>query len=642
MAKSSNESTKRSVSQRADNDCIIVRQDSTLYLEFAADIKGSLNNIELVDNAEQCRAMLNVQFKWSVDAGKTWSEPGSVYDAATHLNEFVLAYATADEPVHVKFIMIVDVAWRKQWTDAANVRHDSYMLEDIKVNEESVDNVTYADEILAPTKQASIVIESDNHLYNPYTHMQDAIALQDNIVNAVNRQLGHVVIWFSHEVSDEHRVASLRAYDLIHTGAVKWLKLMVVDNEFSTNKVTYDAFDIDFEQGITAHVPKAEYERVFGIGKQPQQFDYCYVPIANRMLEVASVQHPDGIMLSTPYYELTLKSYEHRPEYRDESKMQVADDVKELLNLDELTKTFDAFDADKIATEQVEDIALNMFANDTHVDLSMYETNRRFVHKAVSVNESPLSFKYVPVSAAFYDMNAVGNDIAVEYVKSLDASDWSACCLFMLEDNAKAQAASWQLMRLGRLMLVVSSGLLHVLDVKTGESLASVDDKICKSWNGVVIRLRNLGNGDVELVLSLSTSTTVNDMQILTEVVKSTSILHDWSNDSDIVQLYGFAGKITHIRVDKDSCRSTLALLMQQQPFEATLIADDAQQVYKGSTAMLVGDASMTKQQTSKSSEAFLKSDAYAELDKSHVWLCSHNNFKSSVNVKSNTLWHVR
>lgn len=622
---------------------IEVRQDSTLYLDFAATLTGSLNSIEFVDNADDCNAMLNILLKWSIDDGKTWSEPCSVYDASTTLNDFILAYAEKNESVVVSFIAIVDITWRKQWTDAANITHDAYKLSDILVNGVQVDEVTYADEALAPTKVAEVVHESNAHLWNPYANMQNAIVLQDSIIDAVNKQLGHVVIWFSHEVSEEHRVASLRAYDLIHTGAVKWLKLLVVDNNFNTNKVTYDAFDIDFEQGITAHIPKVEYERVFGVTKQPQQFDYCYVPVANRMLEVTSVQQPDGIMLSSPYYEVMLKTYEHRPEYRDATTMNVDDSVKEYLDVDALTQTFDTLDADKIDAEQVESMALNMLVTDTHIDLSLYETNRRFAHKAINVVTEALTIQYVPVSSAYYDMSKVGNDIAVEYVKHLDADmSFSACCYVKLNNDRKTLGASWQIMRLGRLLLVVVSNKFKILDTLTGDVLNELDAPLSYSnFTAVSISYKILDNKTIELQLCSAAVMQLNDTLMLAKPTTATSILANFTNSDNVVQLYGFNGYITHIRVDLDACRSFNALLMQQQPFESTIIADDAQQIFKGTTALLVGDASMFAK-SSKSSDAVLKSDAYVKFDASHIWLCSHNNYKHSVNVLSNTLWSAK
>lgn len=606
----------KTVNDAFNDNCLTFNQDNKIWLAFQATIVESLSTIEIVDNIDACKATMQCFLKWSLDCGTTWSEFKNIVESSSDFNEFVLAHS--NESVCAMFVLEIELSWPTNWFEARHDNEQPYKIFDIKLNGVSVDDVEWTCEALAP-QQGKVITPQTNHLFNPYDSMEQPVNLQHQIVEATNRQLGHMVIYFSHEVDDAHKVASLRAYDLIHTGAVKWLKLMVDNNDFDVDRVRYEAFDIDFEQGITVHIPVQTYERVFGVGKQPQQNDYFYVPIANRILEITSVQKEKSLGLTTVWYDCKCKTYEHRTDYRDGSAKQIEPSIEELLNVDELVQTFDQFDKQDITKEQVETMAHNMFVTDTHVDLSMFESTRQFVHVDVQTRDTVIYAGQLPISAGFYDMNGVKNEIAVQYIKSLPtANDWSFACLVQLNNNQQALAGFAQVARLGDMMLAINSTKAMLIHATDKSQIVESSIKLTQNaWNALIVRSQIVDMNGVkaqQVCLAIAKLTELGTFIEVARNVVCFEALQATSNAvqlycSNVVQLYGFPGFVTHVRLDESPNASAKMLVMSQVPQKTTLIADDAQQFMKAG------------KQVDGTDKSVYNDAAYQKMLASQIWL---------------------
>ena len=590
-----------------DEHCLTFNQDNKIWLSFQANISKSLSSIDIIDNIDECKATMQCFLKWSLDNGCTWSEYKNIVDSAADFNDFVLAYA--NESVEAMFVLQIEIEWPTNWFES---RHDNelpYIIKDIKLNDASIEDVEWTCEALAP-QQGTVITSQTNHLFNPYDSMEQPVKLQHQIVEATNRQLGHMVIYFSHEVDAANKVASLRAYDLIHTGAVKWLKVMVVNNDFDIDRVRYEAFDIDFEQGITVHIAKQHYEKVFGIGKQPQQNDYFYVPVANRMLEITSVQQEKSLGLTTVWYDCKCKTYEHRTDYRDGSTKQIDASIEDLLNVDDLVSTFDEFDKETATKEQVEIAAQNMFVTDTHVDLSMFEATRQFVHNNVQVHDTVIYAGQLPISGGFYDMNGVKNEIAVQYVCKLPENDWSFACLVQLNDKPQTRASFCQVARLGDMMLAINANKAMLINVADrNQIVASKVMLTSNAWNALIVRHQVVDINGVKASQVCLSIAKLTELETFIDVERNVVAFEHVQQTSNVVQLYGMPGFVTHVRLDSDATTSTKMLVMSQVPQKTTLIADDAQQFMQANKQFVGKDST------------FYDIAAYDKLLASQVWL---------------------
>lgn len=453
-------------------DKLIVNTNETIYLQtqICFEHNETIANIEFVDNEIDCKAIVTVQCRWSLNNGQDWSLWKPLTQSMADFNDFALSYCDSDFTVVMQFKL--DIDWQQNWK-ADQINENAYVLEDIKINDMSIDEIECLRTELAPEKH-DILQKSEDKLWKPYEKMELPVHTWQQMMQAVNKQIGHTVIWFSHNASLEHKVSALRSFDLLHQGDVKFLQVMVVDNNFNTQKVTYDAFDIDFEQGIEIHILPELYEQVFGQGKEPNQHDYFYAPVANRMFEVTNTEKHIGLMNSIGWHICHCKSYEIRTDLIDKSTTQIDDKVKDMLadhdifDIDALAKPMSEFDAKESTKEQVTMAALNMFVTNTHIDLSMFDSCRKWIHHAIKSVPDKLLIENgtVPVSAAYYDMSkAVYGEVAVQYIPELPDTEYVFGMWFKTNKEGRYQKTSYkQLAKVGDMMIAINDGKLLVLD----------------------------------------------------------------------------------------------------------------------------------------------------------------------------------
>lgn len=453
-------------------DSLVINTNETVYLQtqFALDDNETISNIEFVDNAIKCKANIDISCRWSLNNGHDWSLWKPLVHAIADFNDFVVAYYDRDMLVTMQFKL--DIDWTQNWKQD-QVDEVAYVLEDVKINDLSIDSIECLRSELAP-EQHSILQKSEDKLWKPYEKMEQPVKTWQQMLYAVNKQIGHIAIWFSHDTKSENRVASLRSFDLLHQGAVKFLQIMVVDNNFNVEKVTYDAFDIDFEQGIEIHILPDIYEQVFGIGKEPAQHDYFYVPIANRMFEVTNTTKQIGLMNTVGWHICQCKSYEVRHDLIDKSTAKIDDNVKtmladhDILDIEALTRPMTELDSNECTAEQFEMSSLNMFVTNTHIDLSMFDSCRKWIHHAIKSVSTHLLIENdtVPISAAYYDMSkAVNGEVAVQYIPELPESEYTFGMWFNLNVENRYQKTPFkQLAKVGDMMIAIDSDRLYVLD----------------------------------------------------------------------------------------------------------------------------------------------------------------------------------
>lgn len=453
-------------------DKLIVNTNETIYLQTTIqfDKNETLANIEFVDNENVCKAKVDVSCRWSLNQGQDWSLWKPLVHSIADFNDFALSYCNEDFIVTIQFKL--DIDWQQNWKQD-QINEQAYVLEDVKINDTPIDEIECLRTELAPEKH-NILQKSEDKLWKPYEKMELPVHMWQQMMQAVNKQIGHIVIWFSHDSTIEHKVSALRSFDLLHQGAVKFLQVMVVDNNFNTQKSTYDAFDIDFEQGIEIHILPDLYEQVFGQGKEPGQHDYFYAPVANRMFEVTNVEAQIGLMNAIGWHVCHCKSYEIRHDLIDKSTSQVDDKVASMLadhdifDIDALAKPMTEFDAKDSTKEQVTMAALNMFVTNTHIDLSMFDSSRKWIHHAIiaKADKTLIENDTVPVSAGLYDMSkAVYGEVAVQYIPELPDIEYTFCMWFRLNHENRYQKTKYkQLAKVGDMMIAINDGKLLILD----------------------------------------------------------------------------------------------------------------------------------------------------------------------------------
>jgi hypothetical protein len=171
-------------------------------------------------------------------------------------------------------------------------------------------------------------------LFQPYNLMNPAINFYREAACAVSEMFGHCVRYFKTQADTASADAVLKEYSLFNVTDVKDIKIMVPDNTFPDNSISFLPYDMDFGEGIEIHIVRDHFERAFGVDDLPEQKDYLYFPLIDRMFEVHSAYLYRDFMMSQVYYKVML--------YKWQDKLNVMRDIKEINDyVDNLTENFD-------------------------------------------------------------------------------------------------------------------------------------------------------------------------------------------------------------------------------------------------------------------------------------------------------------
>jgi len=154
-----------------------------------------------------------------------------------------------------------------------------------------------------------IRIDCQGGLFRVYDLMGPAIALNRELALTVSEMFGHEVCYFKVSSDKRSKDFILKEYSLFNVTDVKNVRVVVPNNEFPDNKIQFTPFDMDFES-FEVHIVKEDFERAFGYCVRPEERDYLYFPLENRMYEIESPYLYKDFMRDGVYYKLTLRKYQ--------------------------------------------------------------------------------------------------------------------------------------------------------------------------------------------------------------------------------------------------------------------------------------------------------------------------------------------
>jgi hypothetical protein len=244
-------------------------------------------------------------------------------------------------------------------------------------------------------------------LFRPYDVMSPAIKIYQEMSMAVSEMFGHCVRYFKTQAKVESADAILKEYSLFEVTDVKDIKVLVPDNQFPDNAIKFLPYDMDFGDGLEVHIVREHFERAFGCDDLPEQKDYIYFPLIDRIFEVHSAYLFRDFMAAESYYKVMLFKWQDKlnvmrnnPEI-DEYVNDLHESLDEVL-LPEMLKEFDEI----TKPMQYQTIAIGGF---DHV--------RSHINESLFIETKNLSNYFTIVGKYFYDMPRTMNwgDIAVQY-----------------------------------------------------------------------------------------------------------------------------------------------------------------------------------------------------------------------------------
>lgn len=266
--------------------------------------------------------------------------------------------------------------------------------------------------------------------FDPYA-VNLGVELQRKLSYNINKIFGHMGAYIRVTPQMRSLDVILKEYGIYQSSKdYKCIKLLVPSNQFPDSKMNFNPFNIDYEEPFLVHIDKRYFESFFGKGVGPQKRDIIYLPITNRLYEVASSYPHRDFMYKDLYYIVSLVKYA--------DKANVLKDEDLLSDLDELSnKTSELFDS--ALNQEIEKIT-----NEQQFTIATKRTDkvRDYIDPNLLIEERDLLNYHTLVSHYRYDLSAspINSDGSIRtMVDYLVPVEWNT--------NAERALTCWFLLR---------------------------------------------------------------------------------------------------------------------------------------------------------------------------------------------------
>lgn len=273
---------------------------------------------------------------------------------------------------------------------------------------------------------------SQNFYYNPYD-MGELERTQVDLAFMTNEIYGHTVDYVKvTSNTDKGSDFTLREWNLftVKQADVQCIKVIVPDNQFPDNKFSFNPFGVNFGDAFEIHIVDAYFKKIFGAGYFPQEHDFLYFPLVNRMYEVMSTYLFRDFNMQPLYWKLTLTKWEKRSNviWEDETqKQEIEDAVKGI---------------DSVFLETTEDEAQDLLnKSQFRFQEESLDLMRSYINKNLVFERNKIENYFTTVSDSQYNLNSLYskyNDpkLAVVYKKKFSvSSDKSTMLTFWAKSN---------------------------------------------------------------------------------------------------------------------------------------------------------------------------------------------------------------
>jgi hypothetical protein len=330
---------------------------------------------------------------------------------------------------------------------------------------------------------ANIEVSCDDNLFNPY-NLTRSVNVYKQLVDMTNNIFGHPVQYFRTESDMRTEDVHLMEYSLHNVVDKKDIKILVPDNEFPDESITYDIFGMEFAE-FEIHITASAFEQSFGVGKKPRNKDYMFIPLINRMYEISSASLADEFNHTSSYWRVKLVKYQDRSSV---IKNQFEVDTDNLV-----TGVEEVF-GERQKEEQEKDTNPQQFQT---VSTAYRDGIRGFIDQSLKIEDYDLKNRWTVVSKNYYDLSRVDTtNAAVEYaVKSkLDSNSNLAVSLWFspqFDSLNNEQVLFGDLAALGGFKIFMSSDKFRV-NVAGNDYEFNHSTILQKgAWYGLILNINN-------------------------------------------------------------------------------------------------------------------------------------------------------
>lgn len=265
---------------------------------------------------------------------------------------------------------------------------------------------------------AGITIKCDTSLFRPEDFAQAMACLYEKQANAAADMFGWTVYYFRVVPDERTRDIILHEYTLYDVVDAKLLKILVPDNEFPSEEIQYNSFDMDFVEDFEVHIMRDHFHRTFGLDSRPQQRDYLYFPLQDRLWEVHSTYPSKADFMQTSVY-WKVKLFKWQDKVNVERPTNIDQFVDNLtVNFDEVFKEEEQEEFDKLTKPiQYKPVGINLT---DHI--------RSTILQDLFIEDLELNNYFTRVAKHNYDLTSITDpDIPVLWYREI--------CDYSIEEN---------------------------------------------------------------------------------------------------------------------------------------------------------------------------------------------------------------
>ena len=254
-----------------------------------------------------------------------------------------------------------------------------------------------------------------NETWNPYS-IGGAISTYRFLSKTVSDIFGFCVQYYKTEADQRSKDVVLKEYTLFNVIESSEVKIMVPDNALPTREIAFNPLMMDYAMDVfEIHIVKSEFEQIFGRGTRPEQGDYMYFPIMQKLYEVNSVARPDDFMYDSSYWRVGLVTYQQRNNFAF-SDQNVEAEVEALVS------SMDDFEAEVIKEEKI----ITKPQEYKTVGTEGNDYVRRSLLKKLTIKEEKIYNNWTVIGKYFYNLaslTAGERGIVYRYNTGISESD---------------------------------------------------------------------------------------------------------------------------------------------------------------------------------------------------------------------------
>jgi hypothetical protein len=411
--------TSNNITFKEGDSILISFSNPFLYIQSIDDIQFDLIPLDTLENGH------DIQIRWSYDVAqldRATGKPHVVWSSwidfkrdsilNPNLQQLYTEILQKSDSIDLEFRFVrkgPEVGARRIETVQLEITHKNPPEKTLRAKDLfPTSSDCKASSCITPNFNSGVSLNCNKDtLFRPYDVMGPGIQLWKDLSCAVSEMFGHCVRYFKTQAKLESADTILKEYSLYEVTDVKDIKILVPDNALPDNAIKFMPYDMDFGDGLEVHIVKEHFERAFGFDDLPEQKDYLYFPLIDRVFEVHSAYLFRDFMAAEAYYKVML--------FKWQDKANVMRENPEIAQyIDDLTENFDEILQPEIDKEYIDVTKPQQYST---VAVGGFDKVRSSINQNLKIEVSDLTNYFTVVGKYFYNLsnNMNWGDLAVKY-----------------------------------------------------------------------------------------------------------------------------------------------------------------------------------------------------------------------------------